>query len=499
MNTSTNRVESNGVDLSEYAERILAEEDRPLFCEAVVAAQAGGLRAAYIVIWLACAESLKRRFKEASTRDHTAIKVVGAIEKSEKDHRAIDKYLLEQALKYGFISDSAHNVLSHIYEMRCLFAHPYQQAPSKEKLVGAASEVVDLVLSNPVKLREGFGAQLLKDLLETRNYLDDLEPTVAAFVKTIHPRLDESIHIWLLNKYWDQLEKLSDDPSMAIFVRRGVWFSRAFLDETGVSVLDHNQWHDKVLQLPKSMTRICSTAVVFANIGQLAQDALIGSAFAESAAHPSVLADVEKLLREGALSERQAERFHQEISGFPFGVIESSGLSTRTCYDRLLEALTSPDFHTQNAAVDVIVSNGPDQAAELDEKQQVGLGRSVLQSAERNAWTAINFVRDLSHRGPVWPPNVILGLALELFSDEGDMIRFRVRYVNEVFAAVDQLEGPQHDQVVCEVRASVERSTEITLLLRGERDSVNTAVESYPWAEPLWNKLKDKIEQEQSG
>lgn len=52
-------------DLSGFAEKIAADEDRPLFEDAVKSAQANVLRGAYVMIWLACAESLKRRFREA--------------------------------------------------------------------------------------------------------------------------------------------------------------------------------------------------------------------------------------------------------------------------------------------------------------------------------------------------------------------------------------------------------------------------------------------------
>ena len=41
------------VDLSKYALQILAEQDRPLFDDAVKAAEVGALRASYMMIWLA--------------------------------------------------------------------------------------------------------------------------------------------------------------------------------------------------------------------------------------------------------------------------------------------------------------------------------------------------------------------------------------------------------------------------------------------------------------
>ena len=49
------------VDISKYIDQIFNEEDRKLFQEAVLSAQAGALRASYIMIWISCAESIKRR------------------------------------------------------------------------------------------------------------------------------------------------------------------------------------------------------------------------------------------------------------------------------------------------------------------------------------------------------------------------------------------------------------------------------------------------------
>ena len=178
MGPYSQQIEFQPVDLSNYAEEILSAKDRPLFDEAVTAASAGALRASYVMIWLACAESLKRRFREVKLRDHAAGKIVSEIKKAENQHRAVDKVLLDKASKYGFLSDTGSTILHHIYEMRCIYGHPYEEAPSQEKLIDAASAVVELVLSKPVKLRHGFGKQLLDSLLNDVHYLDDHEPTV---------------------------------------------------------------------------------------------------------------------------------------------------------------------------------------------------------------------------------------------------------------------------------------------------------------------------------
>ena len=158
------------VDLNQYIDGILSDEDRPLFVDAVKSAEVGALRASYVMIWLACAESLKRRFKEAARRDNSAGIIVREITRKEQAHHSIDKYLLDKAKEYGFISDAAHTDLSHVYDMRCLFAHPYEQAPTNEKLIDAASTVVGELLSKPVRLRRGFCSQLLGSLLNERNW-----------------------------------------------------------------------------------------------------------------------------------------------------------------------------------------------------------------------------------------------------------------------------------------------------------------------------------------
>ena len=89
------------VDLSKYAEKIFAKDDLPLFSEAAVAANAGALRAAYVMIWLSCAESLKRRFRESSKYDNAAGRILARIDSLEKSERSVDKVLLKEAREYG--------------------------------------------------------------------------------------------------------------------------------------------------------------------------------------------------------------------------------------------------------------------------------------------------------------------------------------------------------------------------------------------------------------
>jgi hypothetical protein len=397
-----------------------------------------------------------------------------------------------KAHEYGFVSDSGHTVLDHIYEMRCLYGHPYEEAPSQEQVSHAAAMVVEHVLSKPVKLRHGFGKQLLKRLLEEPNFLDDQKTAVVAFTKDILPRLDESIHGWLLDNYWEELERFSDDSSMAIFINRGIWFSRTMLTEVGVDVFSNDDWHDRSSRFPKILMQVCSIADIFKEIGKRAQDSLVGLIIAESATRVSVLTHLERLSIDGALTLRQQERFIEHVSEMPSSVIGSAGLRTKTCYRKLIDAMKSRNWYVQNPAIDLIVSNGPDQAAELDENQQVNLGRNLLQAGEGKADSANKFLEKLSKDGTSWPFNLVRGIALESFTNEDNQIRFKGHLLGRVLSAIDHLRKDQQDQLIAEVSASVDAGAPKDWVDRDDFEKAIDTLKDYTWTAPLVASLEAK-------
>ena len=481
------------VDLSRYAEQILAVEDHPLFDDAVEAGKVGALRAAYMMIWLACAESLKRRFREAQKRDVTAGKIVGEIETKERDHKSVDKFVLEKAKTYGFVSDSGHTILSHIYEMRCVYAHPYEEAPSSEQVLHAAAGVVEHVLSKPVKLRHGFGKHLLDNLLHDRSYLDDEEMAVVAFTKDILPRIDESIHGWLLDKYWEEIEKIVDDASVALFCYRALWFSRTILIEVGVDVFSPDDWHDRFSKFPKTLICVCSVVEIFSNIGQRAQDSLVGCILTESDIHPRFLTFLEWLSDGGALSQRQQERFVEYVSTMKLSSLRTAGLSTKTCYERLIGAMKSHNWYVQNPAIDVIISNGSIQAAELNEEQQVNLGRNLLQSGEGGASSAYCFLEQLSQDGSAWPFDFVRGIVLELFTNEKNEIRFKENHLDRVLSALNHLNEQDQNRLISEIMTSVNAGTiQDYWVSQDDFKNVIKSLQAYTWSAPLVRILQEK-------
>jgi hypothetical protein len=127
--------------LRPFLEKVVNAEDRVLLEEASRCLDTGAFRMAYIAVWLACAESMKRKFNDLASSDSEAAKVKGGVEEREANKQSVDGYLLKKARDYGLVSPSDHDVLTQIYGRRCVFGHPYEQSPLPEVVVGAASGV----------------------------------------------------------------------------------------------------------------------------------------------------------------------------------------------------------------------------------------------------------------------------------------------------------------------------------------------------------------------
>jgi hypothetical protein len=81
--------------LDPYIADVLDDQDRELLEEASAALEAGASRIAYIGVWLAVAESLRRKFVELAPRDDVAGRHLRDIEIREGQHKAVDVMLIK--------------------------------------------------------------------------------------------------------------------------------------------------------------------------------------------------------------------------------------------------------------------------------------------------------------------------------------------------------------------------------------------------------------------
>lgn len=400
--------------------------------------------------------------------------------------------MLNEALEYGFVSASEHVALTQIYEMRCIYAHPYEQAPSREKVIDAASDVVAIVLSRPVKLKHGFGKHLLRELLENRNYLDDHEPAVKAFAVSILPRLDEGMYRWVIDNYWPKLEDLADDFSMAVFCRRGTWFSRELLRSEPGGFYTEEEWHEKVVRFPETAMEVCLIGDLFDVIGQNAQDSLVGSILQKAETRARSLLHLERLDAGSSLNERQLDRFIDGLADLNITTVAASGLSTIYAHKRIVKALKSHNWYRQNPAVNLLTSNGPSQVAVLNDDEQEDLGRNVLQSAEGTAASAVAFLEKLSE-GEQWPIGMIRGIVLESLINDESEIRLKSRNMESVASALARLQPRVRTELVSQIASAIRDGTpKYRFRQDGFKETIQL-LQEHAWSQPLADALQNEL------
>lgn len=430
-----------------YLDLIPVEADRRLLEEAGKAAQAGALRLAFVGVWLGCAESLKRRFQELAPLDSAAGAISGDISRKEAAQQAIDAFVLGKAKDYGFLSDVEHSRLEHIYQMRCVYGHPYEAVPSPEDLLSAASTVTDLVLSRPVKLRHGYIQRQVELLTSDATFLDDVEEAVARYAAVVFPRVDGTLHRYCLQKLWDAAQSLAGHPTLALFDRRTIWFSRAYLEAEATGILAGWDMIEVLSTHRDVATRVLAYPGAFALLSEHAQDIIVGNLVEFSAARPSCLKALEVLVSAGVTTERQEERFDQAVKGSSWEALAASGVVLSEWADQILAGLKSYNWYMQNPAADALWNAGPEGLGSLDEIRQRELGRNVLQAADGQARSAGGFLQQLSETASSWPTAFVVGVVLECFANDQDQVRFKPKCAQTALSALRKLTPRKRSQV----------------------------------------------------
>jgi len=419
-----------------YMGRIQSEEDKILFEEAIRCARAGALRAAYILTWLSAAESLKRRFGSLASQDHVAGKIIKDVETKESNHRAVDTFLLQKAQEYGLISGSEFSRLEHVYSMRCLFGHPYEQKPTQEALHAAMVDAVDIVLSRPTKLRHGFIESQIALLTENSAFLDDLQEAATRYACEICPRIADDLHIYLIEKLLEKLEAITSDASMALFFRRGIWFLRAYLSVDAASHLAAWDTVGALTRYPQSGALLLAQDQFWSHLSAHAREMAVGALLEAGKTSGEYLKALQDLHMTGAMSKREVTRFAQAVTSMDPAYLASAGISLAYFAATIIDKLKSHNWYTQNPAIQVLQNLGPREIADLPDEVQRELGNNVLQAADGSARDAIQFLDAIGTDSQRWPEAFISGIVEECFVNDRNEVRFKGRELSRALACL---------------------------------------------------------------
>ncbi|MHB1007016.1 MAG: hypothetical protein ACYC3S_15435 [Chloroflexota bacterium] len=434
--------------LSRFLEEVASPEDKILFQEAVDAAAGGAYRAAYIMTWLSCAESLKRRFSELATRDNTAQKVTTRLSDMESQQRAIDKILLDEAKRYGLIKDSESVELEHVYAMRCVYGHPYEERPAIEALVAAARAVVDIVLSRPTKLRYGYLTEQVQLIMEDRSFLDDLQEPVQRYAQEVFPKVDDSLHFWFMRRLWERTETIAADASMGMFVRRGVWFTVAYLSHLPQESIRTWEVVSDLSKYPTALTQCAASPGLFAQASNHARDIIVGNLLRASESRGDHLRMLERLHDSGALTARQTERYVLTVKGSELSYLAAAGISPRYYAESIVAELKSHNWYRQNPAAAALLNVGSNRIGTLDRETQLTLGNNVLQAADGGSKGAITLLDVIADSQVEWPEAFVEGILIECAINDANEIRFKTGRAKQAIRALSVVSPESAQRII---------------------------------------------------
>lgn len=393
------------------------DEDRHLIEEAVLSLKAGAFRAAYIMTWIAAAESLKRRIKVVAQRDSVAGKVLGDIEDGEKKHFAVDYKIVEGAFKLGLISDIEKTRLTHIFENRNVFGHPYNTAPNEEDVVAGIRYVGETILMREIKLKHSYVDDRLSYLLNDATYLDDDETKVAAYAEEVAKRVDAGVYAYLFKNYIEGLNKIWNDPEKQTLKRRGMRFCKTFLVCVGVERIGlKGQWLDLMSKYPEMFSWFASWEQIFKQLDDATRDSAVLKNL-EYGTDVSVkrLKRLKEIEKNGYLSESQVKHLNSALSRLSGYKLHQTELAITDLYAYARSLLDSYDFACANSGSDFFFSYRIGELNALSEENQFDLGGSLCDAVYRNAFDALSAVAKIAHENERIPVKIRIGYCEKFF------------------------------------------------------------------------------------
>jgi hypothetical protein len=462
---------------SKYLKRVESQEDKVLFEEAVTCAENGALRAAYIMAWLSAAESLKRKFRVLAPQDDAAGRVVREVEEMEANHQSVDMMLLQRARGYGFVSDSDFTRLTHIYSMRCLFGHPYQEQPNEEAVLSAMADVVEIVLARPTKLRHRFIQDQISLLSENPAFLDDVDEAAARCAQDTHVKVADDLHGYLVERLLERLETIVSDASMAAFFRRGVWFLRAYLAVDAGTHLAEWDVITGLTRCPRAAALTLAQGQFWPYLSEHAREIVVGELLENGRSSGEYLKALENLHSCGALSHREASRLTEAVASMDPSYLASAGLALTYFATTIIGKLKSHNWYTQNPAIQVLENVGPRAIGALSEDVQRELGNNVLQAADGSATAAIQFLDTVRSGSQLWPEAFVAGILEECFVNDRNEVRFKERELRRALGCLSGVNRRAASRIVRGTARRVREGSVVSPWRVSERSEVLSALD----------------------
>lgn len=421
------------MDNNVLRQKIIEEHDTILFDESIACYKGNALRAAFITNWINIAESLKFKFYDMAQRDHEINrKVISKIEDLEQKERPTDSLLIKSADELGLITKEQKLKLEHLKTMRGVYAHPLRKEPTKKEVELAIEFGVDIVLSQPALLKHAFVRDLSTSIFENHHFLDDNEEKVRMAAQNTLNHINPIVYPYFFDLLIKKSDRVYGELTKEIFIKRGQVFLECLLHKS-IEGFSSTEW--KLVEMLHDYPLIVSDIFIqdkfWSMIEEDIQDSIIGyliepvQAGVVKAPSQENISKVLDLYHLDMLTTRHIERLKIAAEKCSLYKRMLSEIPLEWYQEELISELKSSNWYSQNAVIEVLEGLGPERINSLDRGYLIELGRNVLQAADGNAMTAIDFVATLSRNTDEWSSSFIEGIFLETFINHKNQIRFK--------------------------------------------------------------------------
>lgn len=439
------------MNYNDYLQKIPDKEDKILFEECLKIIKCKQYRAAYILIWIACVESIIRRFKDIMQFDNEAGKIYGKITKIEEGRQATDKNVILYAKNYGFIDDIEHAKLLNIYELRCIFVHPYNQSPSKEELDAAISNVVDIILAKPLLLTRGYISRELEKLTTKKEYIGDYPDAIISYAEEFYKKIDKTLLKYFIEKYWKILETFIYKPEQKILLSRGILISQYLLSEYGQDIIKINSFHEIVLANDFVPLYVLTKPELYNELNKRTKDTIVANAINSEQYKYYKIKLLEPLYINELLSQENKTLVKNCLSTLTIEEADKSNFPLYFVYDQIITKLKSYNWYEQSPAIKFIRKKPISELYNLPEKQQEILGRNILQVANGNEKEANNYLDEIKNNPNNYPVSYIKGIIFEIFINEENLIRYKEGKIKEIIEIIENIDDNSKETIIAEL------------------------------------------------
>lgn len=427
------------------------EEDRVLISDAINLCSHNFFRASYIMAWLGCLESLKRRINEIAKKDCETAKAQGKIQQAEENHKSIDLLLIESARNINLIDDVDEQKLKYFYTMRCVYSHPYEIAPTKLDCEHVISSIIKIVLSQPLLLRKGPLSSILEKFTMEESFLNDDEGEITSYLSDLKERTDPSYIKYIWEKIFKSFKAMPKENIGTKLHNRCLLALQALVRTAGF-----NSFFEKeeditnfVIEEKNCSAWILSPVDIYTKMPDDVK-AVFFRVLQEIGRHPLLNYYYEKNL----LDDNQKISMMQYVKDL--SVNDQCNYCAELTIECVINRLKTHDWYKQNDAFRIInAGKFYKTITKCKPEQRILLGRNILQAAEGSAKEAVSFIQNFTNNYQKYGVDIARGLIFECFFNEQNQLRHKACCFMDVEKMVEEIPTADSSIILNELKQMI--------------------------------------------